>query len=62
MSFTNSVQKAVNDLSELRYHLDNLPMREIHLRADKIIQRFVPGEVIKAYDVVMKDLEGGEFE
>lgn len=62
MSFTDTIRKAINDLGELRYYLDNLPEREIHLRADKIIQRFVPEEVIKAYEVVMKDLDGGEFE
>lgn len=62
MSFTDTVRNAVNDLNELRYHLDNLPEREIHLRADKIIQRFVPREVVGAYDTVMKDLAGGEFE
>lgn len=58
MSFTETIRKAVNDLSELRMYTEDMSIQEIHARADKILQRFVPQEVVKAYEVLQKDVGG----
>ena len=58
MSFTDSIRKATGELRELRLYTEDMSLQEIHRRADLILMRFVPQEVINAYKVLDKDVGG----